>query len=279
MKPNAWVPSTPTINNILFGDKLNDDDVKKCGQHIEQYKEVQGTIEVLDDFLNFNTIQGNNQEIINKDVADTNITQDIIEKSVLNINLRENFKESGVKENEIELNDQIENDQQSEDSVISNNLEVYNQSSGKQVIIEETNKKILLKIKRKVQNINSVNKKFKFGPINENQDHIEKLHYINLIENKTDEDVFKRPPSPIENKFCLKELLCKICNKRFNKSRFLKTHLTKKHNLKIIEPYKRTQVKRICEYCGFETKQGLRMFLKHIEQHNLVNIIFLGFPN
>lgn len=233
---NAWTPSTPTINNILFGDKL-DDDMKKSGQNIEQYKGVHGTIDALDEFLNFNTFQDKEYDTIKENGV---IETSLAENYVLDANLR-------TEENLDCLEDSTD------ETSISDITE--KKRNGKHVIIEENDNKIRIKIKRKTEDTCTVNKK-NLGQLNSVE--------INDKENNTENVVSNLFPN--ENEYCSKELLCRICNMKFNKLRFLKIHFTKKHKM-TIDPRIKSQVKRICAYCGLETKQSLSRFLKHIDKH------------
>ncbi|CAH4034581.1 zinc finger protein 37-like [Pieris brassicae] len=240
---NAWAPSTPTINNILFGDKL-DDDIKKSGQNIEQYKEVQGTIDVLDEFLNLNNFEDKVYDTVKENgVIDTSL-KEYKENYELDTNLT---TEGNVNENQ----DWFE--ETNETKSIETSITDMKQN-GKHVIIEESDNRIRIKIKRKMENNDKI--------IDKNDKQLNQLNPVKINDSNNEQD----SRSPNEDECCLKELLCKICDKKFDKLRFLKIHFTKKHKMKI-NPCIRSQVKRICAYCGLETRQSLSRFLKHIDTH------------
>ncbi|XP_045484617.1 zinc finger protein 436 isoform X2 [Pieris rapae] len=235
--PNAWAPSTPTINNILFGDKL-DDEFKKSGQNIEKYKEVQGTIDVLEEFLNLNTFEDKVYDSVKENGLIETILKDTKFKTKESCNTNQDFDNTNETESIAT-------------SIITDDMK----QNGKHVIIEESDNKIRLKIIKRNTDSDIVMK------IDKNDEKLNQLNPVK-INNNNEKDI----RSPNEDECCLKELLCKLCDKKFDKLRFLKIHFTKKHKMRI-NPSVKSQVKRICAYCGLETKQSLSRFLKHIDTH------------
>ncbi|CAK1543013.1 unnamed protein product [Leptosia nina] len=283
--PNAWKPSTPTINNILFGDKL-DDDITKVGTTIETYEGVKGTVDVLDEFLilkGFTREADVNHEGVKKKKSVNDV--DILENNQSTINLNCPHEHDDQVEPKIidhyDLQNKVMGDDLTDEEISTQSEEtcdVTKKPSIKHMEILESDKKIVIRIKRTPQIvINDLSNNKNQGETNESCDGNKKKtakHYVkdNVIQQitdnaKNDEEIFKKPLTPMENKYCLDTVACKLCERFFEKVHYLKVHMTKMHKLKIITPKIKSSVLRICNYCGMETRQSKSRFLKHIENH------------
>ncbi|XP_045451935.1 zinc finger protein 1 homolog [Melitaea cinxia] len=90
--------------------------------------------------------------------------------------------------------------------------------------------------------------------------------YFNKPPNGSTKEI-KRPPSPIEDNYCISNFYCKMCNRKFKNLVALKVHCTKHHKLKIEKPKsKRIRKKYICDYCG-QLFASSRCVAKHLERH------------
>lgn len=86
-----------------------------------------------------------------------------------------------------------------------------------------------------------------------------------------------RPTSPFENKYCLKKMYCKICDRQFKLQSALKVHFKTKHKHQL-ELKRRVNNKRmICDYCGQAFRSSKHM-VKHIQIHMVcttINVLYL----
>lgn len=81
-----------------------------------------------------------------------------------------------------------------------------------------------------------------------------------------------RPTSPFENKYCLKKMYCKICDRQFKLQSALKVHFKTKHKHQL-ELKRRVNNKRmICDYCGQAFRSSKQM-VKHIQIHMVCTTI------
>ncbi|CAH2090236.1 unnamed protein product [Euphydryas editha] len=95
--------------------------------------------------------------------------------------------------------------------------------------------------------------------------------YFNKPLNKSTKDI-KRSASPIEDKYCVTNFYCKMCNRQFKNLVALKVHCTKHHKLKIEKPItKRIRKQYICDYCG-QMFASSRCIAKHLEKHQQMKI-------
>ncbi|CAH2270073.1 jg16533 [Pararge aegeria aegeria] len=80
-------------------------------------------------------------------------------------------------------------------------------------------------------------------------------------------EIIKEPSSPIENKYCLKKLLCNICNRQFKLAMALKVHCKRIHKIQIERARtKRVYRKMVCDYCG-KVFTSSKCIVKHIQNH------------
>lgn len=78
--------------------------------------------------------------------------------------------------------------------------------------------------------------------------------------------VFVKPTSPIETKYCLEEMHCKICDRNFKRQSALKVHFKTKHKHQMELKKRVDNSKKICDYCGKVFMSSKRM-VRHIQIH------------
>ncbi|XP_045499964.1 zinc finger protein 333-like [Colias croceus] len=219
MIPNAWAPSTPTINNILFGEKL--EDVHKSGHNIEKFEEVEGTINVLDEFITLKDFTNDyNQEI---EISNQETPEDV--------NLVQDKSIESVKSNHESTQNQSEDSNQIETSV--NEPEKY---------IQESNV-VFKKPLSPIENKCSIEEKYckmcdlKLKTVRGLQLHMSKTHKLKVL---------------VKSQFKKELMICDYCGKTFSsKKEFFIKHIALHMNPDLYR----------CNICSltFSTEGRLRM--------------------
>lgn len=244
--------STPTIRNILFGDTLlNSNDSPKLGQCIEKYHPIEGQTNILDDFLkdeDSNNIE--NVKIKEEIVSDFTFNSFDLDKNKVEILEVEVIKEKDIEDCEIE-NKFIE----------SGLISEKEKSEDIRELIEDYVTNVYDNIDATDQNINN--------------EEIDALELLKATNTTLDDSIFKRPLTPLYDKYDLEKSECKICNKNFKTQINLKIHFTKKHKFKIVTAIpKQTQCEVVvCDVCGERTKGKANMYRHKIKAHGGVSEI------
>lgn len=216
---------TPTIKNILFGEKLNTESAPKyfpqVGQSIENMEDDES--DILEAFLKPNA----NKNKINDGFS-----------------IKMEPEDSFDPEHDISVpKKEIFNEIKSEDHVKV--LEQFLQGSKDEPSI--LNEEVI-------------------GQIIDPQE-------------LSDQVLFKRPLTPPYGKYDLDKNLCKICDRTFNSTKCLKIHFAKSHEYKIpsSDPHRnKSQNSKIkmCDICGKDVK-GAANYARHIRRHRVSSLSFI----
>lgn len=211
--------STPTIKNILFGEKL--DSVPKYFPQVGQS---------MDNLEN-----------------DINILEDFFENDV---NVADKIKESNIK---IEPKD------------FELNIENYQCSPS-----IEINRDEVMKSDEHIEVLEEFLRGADDDQLKLNGEIIDPLDLSNEL---SDKDLFKRPLTPPYNKYDLEKCLCKLCDRTFMSEKSLKIHFAKTHKYKFpnSDPHRNksqsTKLK-VCNICGKAIK-GASNYFRHMKLHQV----------
>ncbi|XP_038212574.1 zinc finger protein 329-like [Zerene cesonia] len=263
MIPNAWTPSTPTINNILFGEKL--EDVHKSGHNIEKFEEVKGTINVLDEFITYKDITNDSNQGIEK----TN--QETSEDNSEHINL--------IQENNVEC---VNSDQELKENHNDNiNQTIISNDVEKNV---EESREIFKKPLSPVENKCSIDEKYckmcdlKLKNVRGLQLHMSRMHKLKvLINSQSRKEVmicdYCGKTFSSKKEFFVKHIAlhmnpelyrCNICSLTFSTEGRLRMHRSTHSGVVIKKPVEK---KFICPVCGAScsTKSN---YVLHMRRHS-----------
>ena len=292
--PAASAASTPTIANILFGKKLDTPhSYTKTGQCIEPYYDVQGDIEVFEEFF-----QNDTKEFYLEDIKRENKFKPERWKKLIDLNNAEVHKEkendSKIVDMDISIEDKDQVDNNNDDTAMikteKETITYFTESSNDKFDIDNSFCKLC-------------DKKYDTGRAL--SVHFSKTHNIKILKprdlkinrkykkNSTAVTEFKNEPviyisDPsriklvVEDKFDIENLYCKLCNKYYKTRRALSMHLLKGHNIKIARPeYVRKSKNQVCMYCG-EISKDTTNFARHMKMCQVGEplicfFFFLGF--
>ncbi|CAH1636985.1 unnamed protein product [Spodoptera littoralis] len=227
--------STPTINNILFNVKLElpEADVntnKTVGQCIEPYDNVQGDIEIFEEFFRNDT-----KEFDIDDIKRANV--DAKEQRKRDSQLI-SIKVENEDSNDMDF---VETTTHKDNKQIENNEEII------QLTVEESeedNKSINIDpklIRIKFENEDTTDMDFEMGISKENKP----------IENEKTINDKEKIPQALEDGAEKEKSHCESCNKQFKNAKALSIHMTKIHG----QAKKKASMNKnpvLCSECGLE---------------------------
>lgn len=222
--------STPTINNILFGDKGTD------------------TILSTSTPIN-NTLFGGKHVIKKVPKYFPQVGQNIedFDGEKIDITLDDYLSDKYIK---IDDETKLEAD-------FYNNIVPQQDVTDKKMKIEHN--EVLEEFLRDAENGEELNKEIIADIIDPEV----------LSKQLADQDLFKRPLTPMGDKFDLENFFCRICDKKFPSCKSLKVHVSRSHNYLFPRPDKYRNKShqysaRICEVCGEDVKSN---YYRHVRKH------------
>ncbi|XP_052741963.1 uncharacterized protein LOC112051831 isoform X2 [Bicyclus anynana] len=250
--PNISAPPTPLIKSILFGDKL-DIDTQSRPNHVYVPTELNSNIT-------------SEKRIEEKDKSG--------EKCVIDLNLENALKNDSAKK--VMLDDLLATPPVIPNISAPPTPLIKNILFGNKIDIENRPKNVY--VPRPDENdIDGLYEEFcKIS----DQDLIIKEEFYIKEENSDHEYIIKKGVNvnkPVkttetlnesnEDKYCLKEFLCKICDRKFKHVMALKVHCVSAHKFKIASAKRKSvRKKMICDYCG-KVFMSSRCIVRHIQKH------------
>lgn len=284
MVPAASGASTPTITNILFGEKLNTPDSNKIEQYID--------VEIFEEFFQNDTKEFDLEDIkrVNErylsgewkkpiDINDAEIDIEENKSKIIDMDVSFEFKvpadpiyNTAITETKSEIKEYISdttpNDKfdikhsycklcdtkYSTFMALSVHFSKYHKIKIVKSSITEPESEVIVDISNMppnenfdIKNSNCNLCKIKFDSVRELSVHVSKTHLKKTVKPETQPLI---ETSDYKDKLDIENSYCKLCDKKYKNTRSLSVHFIKTHKIKIVKPKSNNEtVEYITESC------------------------------